>query len=253
MDEATVVKRSVNWKAFGILGGVVLALVLVPWVVSSYYIKFKQSAPAEAFAQVPASLESRPAPAVEKPAAVESWNLKPLDAAIARIISKHGTRFSVPEDASVPIMMQLVDAIPKSEFVDQISLYKTIKGLDGTTTVGGINRLNRLYIGKFYMLQGDVFKIQADRDYPVAGLSQFSVFGEVRLVGNLYVPVNVECDSAQIIPPFSMAPILGRITGFEVGISRGGDNIIVPQVRVVAIVRPSGCCGERESVIINYF
>ena len=199
---------------------------------------------------IPASVQ--PAKSVN-PQPNLNWGLEPLDKTIKGIVSKHSHKFSVIEGGSGPIFMGLIHQIPDTEFVDLVSFYKTIKGLDGTTTEEGAERLRQLYIGKYYVLQGDVFTIQADRDYPRNGMNEFSMFGEVRLVGSLMVPVNVDLVSTTKVPPYSKAAILSKITGFSVSTSRGGDGIIVPQVAVVALIRPSSCCESPEAVIINEY
>jgi hypothetical protein len=65
---------------------------------------------------------------------------------------------------------------------DQVSFYEAIGGLDGSTTLQALAKCRASFIGKCYMLGSD-FKIQADRDYPIEGLNEFSLFGQVNLVG----------------------------------------------------------------------
>jgi hypothetical protein len=101
------------------------------------------------------------------------------------------------------------------------------------------------------MLQGDVFQIQADRDYPREGLNQFEMFGQVRLVGTEYIPVNVTLFSTEKVPPYRIAAVLGKIMGFELGENMAGEQIIIPQVRVMAVANPSACCGDPDEIVIN--
>jgi hypothetical protein len=190
-------------------------------------------------------------PTTEKPPAPKNWQLPPLDAYISTLVGTHGNKFTVKEGESVPILQHLIDQIPKSQFVDLLPFYETIQGLDNTTKDEGLEKVRRNYVGKYYMLQGDVFKIQADRDYPREGLNEFEMFGEVRLVGSHYVPVNIECFSYEKVPPYASAPVLGKIIGFYMDRNQRGDNIIVPVVRVIAVVVPANCCDYPEDVIIN--
>jgi hypothetical protein len=149
------------------------------------------------------------------------------------------------------VFQHILNQIQDSQYVDRVSLYKSMEGLDGTTTLEALARDRKLYIGRYYVLQGDVFQIQADRDYPREGQNQFSAFGRVNLVGDYYVSVNVDCISTEKVPPYSSAPILGRIMDFRLGRNRAGKAIIVPVVRVVAVVSPSHCCGDPDEIIIN--
>jgi hypothetical protein len=163
----------------------------------------------------------------------------------------NGRRFKVPQGVSVRILQDMIHEIGKPQFVDLVSLYKTMAGLDGTTTLEGLSQVNSLCIGKYYMLQGDVFQIRADRDYPRAGLNEFSAFGRVNLYGDYFVPVNVELSSTERVPPYRVAAILGKITGFTLGQNLARKQIIVPNVRVMALASPSSCCGYPDEVIIN--
>jgi hypothetical protein len=164
----------------------------------------------------------------------------------------HGRRFRVPQTRSLVILQHILDQIPRSSLVvNMIPFYRALDGSDGSTTLQAVERLRALYIGKYYMLQGDVFKIQADRDYPHDGLYQFMVFGQVLFADNYYIPVNVDCASAERVPPYGVAAILGKITGFSMSKNRVGKTIIVPEVRVIAVAAPSSCCGDPDEIIIN--
>jgi hypothetical protein len=174
-----------------------------------------------------------------------------LEVYVAELKAIRGNRYRVRQGLGMEIFQHILNQIPHSQYVDRVSLYKSMEGLDGTTTLEALARDRKLYIGKYYVLQGDVFKIQADRDYPREGLNQFSAFGQVDLVGDYFVPVNVDCISAEKVPPYSIAPILGRIIGFRLGRNGAGKSIIIPVMQVVAVASPSQCCGYPEEIIIN--
>jgi hypothetical protein len=163
----------------------------------------------------------------------------------------HGRRFRVGQGRSLVILQHILNQIPQPQFVDLVSLYKSMQGLDGTTTQQALARDGTLYNGKYYMLQGDVFQIQADRDYPREGTNEFAEFGHVRLVADYYVPVNVDCISTEKVPPYTIAATLGKIVDFRLEQNRAGEAIIVPVVEVVAIASPSNCCGYPDEIIIN--
>jgi hypothetical protein len=175
----------------------------------------------------------------------------PLDQYLTDLCVFRGVRFKMKQGEGLDLMQHMLRLIPKSQYVDLIALYKAIDGLDGSTTLEAQANLRRLYIGKYYMLQGDVFQIQADRDYPREGLSQFSMFGQVKFLADYFVPVNVDCISDQKIPPYRTAAVLGRIIDFRLGENGAGKRIIIPVVRVVAVVNPSICCEYPEEVIVN--
>jgi len=101
------------------------------------------------------------------------------------------------------------------------------------------------------VLQGDVFSIQADRDYPIDGLNEFSLFGQVNLVGNTFIPVNIEAISTEKVPPYRIAPILGKILDFKLGTNRAGKAIIIPVVRIIAVANRSSSRDEPSEIIIN--
>jgi hypothetical protein len=77
------------------------------------------------------------------------------------------------------------------------------------------------------------------------------VFGQVLFAEDYYIPVNVDCTSNERVPPYGIAAILSKITGFGVSKNRFGKTIIVPEVRVIAVAAPSSCCGDSEEIIIN--
>jgi len=162
-----------------------------------------------------------------------------------------GGRFKVEQEVGGKFMDDVLHSIPKEEYVDLVSLYKAIGGLDGTTTSQSLANCRHSFIGKYYVLQGDVFHIQADRDYPREGINEFSLFGDVNLVADDYVPVNVYAISGEKIPPYTFAPILGKIIGFESGKNRADKAIIIPVVKVVLLTSLSRCCGNPDEIIIS--
>lgn len=167
------------------------------------------------------------------------------------LAKRKGSKFRVPYQEGEQLLRQVVQSLSDSEVVNQIDLYETIGGYDGSTTSAGARKLRRLYVGKYYMLPGDVFHIQGDRDYPASGKSTFIAEGNVRLVGDTYVPVSVICFSATNVPQYRMAPILGRITDFRVESSQGGALIIVPVIKVVGVFASSNFRDDGEELIIN--
>jgi hypothetical protein len=195
--------------------------------------------------------EQREAQQEEKKAQIDAKR-PALDLYKSELQLIHGKRFRVPQRRSLVILQHILDQIPRSSLVvNMIPFYRALDGSDGSTTLQAVERLRALYIGKYYMLQGDVFRIQADRDYPREGLYHFSVFGQVPFSQDYYIPVNVDCTSTERVPPYGVAPILGKITGFSMSKNRVGKTIIVPEVQVVAVAAPSSCCGDPEEIIIN--
>ncbi len=171
----------------------------------------------------------------------------------------HGRRFRVAPSYhehgdngpdSIAILQEMLNWIPRRAFVDQLSLYKLIGGLDGSSTAQALDKLRPL-TGKYVMLQGDVFQIRADRDYPHEGLNEFTVFGNVELVNNLDVPTNVLCMSAEKVPPYRVAPILGKIIDFRLAESLSGKTLIVPVVRVIVVASGTSFTSEPSEIIIN--
>ena len=114
-----------------------------------------------------------------------------MNAYLNRLIKQHGEKFQVSRETGIQILDNIVEGFKNADTVDLVDLYKTIGGYDGSTTLAGLAKLKRLYIGKYYMLQGDVFQINANRDYPVTGKNNFTA-GNVRLVGDTYVQTNVD-------------------------------------------------------------
>jgi hypothetical protein len=51
-------------------------------------------------------------------------------------------------------MQDVLNSIPKQEYVDLVSMYKAIGGLDGTTTDQALADCRDSFIGKYYVLQG---------------------------------------------------------------------------------------------------
>jgi hypothetical protein len=173
----------------------------------------------------------------------------------------HGNRFSVRQGLGTEIWKHIANQIPKSQYVDY-SFYRSMEGLDGSTTLQALAQLRKLYIGKYYDLHGDVFQIQADRDYPREGLNAFSVFGRERLADDYcyaglgdnrrcLIARNVDCISAEKVPPYRIAPMLTRIVNFRLGQNRAGKAIIIPVVQVIVLASLSTCCNYPDEIIIN--
>lgn len=160
-----------------------------------------------------------------------------------------GNRFSLDQSTAMDWMQQVLNKLPKNEIVDLISLYKTIAGFDGSTTTEALARCQRSFVGKYYVLQGDVFQIQVDRDYPREGENEFMLFGNVNLPP--YIPVNVAASSVEKVPPYRSAPMLTRIIGFNLGTNRGGEKIIIPVVQVILVVSGSSFRDDPSDVIIS--
>jgi hypothetical protein len=168
------------------------------------------------------------------------------------LVKQKGGKFQVPQQEGIHIVGKVVDSLRHAETVNQIDLYKTIGGYDGSTTSVGAEKLKRLYIGKYYMLPGDVFQIDARENYPVAGKNKFTAFGNINLVGSTYVPVNVICFSAIQVPPYRSAPILGKIVDFVIADNRAGEKVIVPVIKVVMVYSMYGSSNNGQSdFIIN--
>jgi hypothetical protein len=168
------------------------------------------------------------------------------------LVKQKGGKFQVPQQEGIHILEKVVDSLRHAETVNQIDLYKTIGGYDGSTTSVGAEKLKRLYIGKYYMLPGDVFQIDARGNYPVVGKNKFTAFGNVNLVGSTYVPVNVICFSAIQVPPYRTAPILGKIVDFVTADNRNGEKVIVPVIKVVMVFSMYGSSNNGQSdFIIN--
>jgi hypothetical protein len=98
---------------------------------------------------------------------------------------------------------------------------------------------------------GDVFQIQSDRDYPVEGRNEFSMFGNVNFTDTYHIPVNVLCISAEKVPPYRLSPVLGKIVDFKLGKNRMGKSIIIPVVDVLAVLGTQPYTNANEEVIIN--
>jgi hypothetical protein len=161
----------------------------------------------------------------------------------------HGRRFSTNQRAAEDWLQELLDKVPKRDFVDLVSMYTAIGGFDGSTTQEALAKCQRSFVGKYYMLQGDVFQIQADRDYPRDGENKFMLFGLVNLPPSM--PVNVAAMSDEKVPPYSLSPMLTKIVGFNLGTNRGGKSIIVPEVKVVAAVSSSSFMDNPSDIVIS--
>lgn len=160
-----------------------------------------------------------------------------------------GRRYSMDQTAAFNWMQQVLNRIPKNELVDLISMYKALAGFDGSTTSEALAKCQRSYVGKYYVLQGDVFQIQADRDYPRDGENDFMLFGNVNLPP--FIPVNVAATSAEKVPPYISAPMLTKIVGFNLGRNRRGETIVIPVVDVVLVVSGSSFRSDPSDVIIS--
>ncbi len=162
-----------------------------------------------------------------------------------------GRRFKVNQTVAYDFMQDVLNNIPKQEYADLFPMYKAIEGLDGSTTSAALMKCRSSFVGKYYVLQGDVFRIVADRDYPRAGLNRFSLFGNVQLVEGHYIGVNVHAISEERVPPYGMAPLLTQIIGFDLGKNRLGKTIIIPLVRVIMVISSASCCGLSDEVIAS--
>jgi hypothetical protein len=186
------------------------------------------------------------------PSATELKGVPTIDKFASRLRVIRGRRFRVVNEGDGnEILQDMLDKIPKQKFVDLMAMYEAMQGLDGTTTLQGLAKSRASFIGKYYILQGDVFQIQAERNYPLDGVHQFAMFGQVNLVGNNYIPVNVECISIEKVPPYQLSPVLGQIVDFKLRTNRAGKAIIVPVVQVVAVLGLHRFGSQDEEIIIN--
>jgi hypothetical protein len=160
-----------------------------------------------------------------------------------------GRRFSADQTVALDWLQELLDKIPKHDNVDLVSMYSAIGGFDGSTTSEALAKCQRSSIGKYWMLQGDVFQIQADRDYPRDGENEFMLFGRVNLPP--FMPVNVAAISAEKVPPYTMSPMLTQIVGFNLGTNRAGKSIIIPVVKVVVVVSASSFSDDPSDIVIS--
>ncbi len=160
-----------------------------------------------------------------------------------------GRKFGVNQMAAMEWLQQVLNKVPKEDLVDLISMYKAMEGFDGSTTAEALLKCQRSFVGKFYVLQGDVFQIQATRDYPRIGENEFMLFGNVNLPP--FIPVNVSATSKEKVPPYRIAPMLARIVGFGKGETRGGKTIIVPEVEIIIVVSGSSFTTDVSDVIVN--
>jgi len=164
----------------------------------------------------------------------------------------HGRRYKVLNPGvGDEILQSMLDKIPPKQMVDLIAMYQAIDGTDGSTTLQALAKSKASFVGKYFMLQGDVFQIQSDRDYPVEGLNEFSMFGQVNFTDNYYIPVNVLCISAEKVPPYQLSPVLGKIVDFKLGKNKMGKSIIIPVVDVVAVLGTQPYTNQDEEIIIN--
>ena len=149
------------------------------------------------------------------------------------------------------ILQSMLEKIPQKQMVDLIAMYRVIDGTDGSTTLQALAKSKASFVGKYFMLKGDVFQIQSDRDYPVEGRNEFSMFGNVNFTDTYHIPVNVLCISAEKVPPYRLSPVLGKIVDFKLGKNRMGKSIIIPVVDVVALLGTQPYTNANEEVIIN--
>ncbi len=162
----------------------------------------------------------------------------------------HGRRLKVARFmAGMDFLQRLLSSVPKPEYVDLVSMYKTIEGYDGSTSSEALASCRAHFIGKYYVLQGDVFQIQADRDYPLEGLNEFSIFGWVNLPPR--IPVNVVAASDEKMPPYTIAAMLSKIVDFQLGTNRAGQQIVMPVVEIVVAASGSQFADDPGEVIIN--
>jgi predicted small lipoprotein YifL len=160
-----------------------------------------------------------------------------------------GQRFSADQTVALDWLQELLNRVPKRESVDLVDMYKTIGGFDGSTTSEALAHCQQSFVGKYYMLQGDVFQIQADRDYPRDGKNEFMLFGQVNLPPSM--PVNVGATSQEKVPPYTMSPMLTQIVGFDLGKNRRGESIIIPLVKVVVVVSATSFSDDPSEIVIS--
>jgi hypothetical protein len=166
----------------------------------------------------------------------------------------HGRRYRIPRSKAIQLMYHVIDQVHDGvHYIDEVSFFAAIDGADGSTTGQALSKLRATAIGRYYVLPGDAFQIQADRDYPLSGRTTFTMFGRRRLVEDHWVPLNVECISTEPVPPYSMAPVLVRFIGFRPGESRSGQPIIVAIAKVIDVfaIPPSSEDDVPAEVIIN--
>jgi hypothetical protein len=162
----------------------------------------------------------------------------------------YGRRIRVSQFmAGMNFLQSVLRSVPKPDYADIVSMYKTIEGYDGSTSTEALERCRSLYVGKYYVLQGDVFQIQADRDYPLDGLNQFSLFGWVNLPPR--IAVNVSATSDEKMPPYYMAAMLSRIVDFQLGTNRAGETIVIPVVQILVAASVRQLTSEPGEVVIN--
>jgi hypothetical protein len=207
--------------------------------------RVKRALAAEAAQRETAMLAARQAEVQERKDRIRAQT-PALDMYASELRLIRGKRFSSNRLLGLEILNHITNQIPLQQKVNIVSMYTLMEGLDGSATLEALARLRSLYVGKYYMLPGDVFQIQANRDYPREGLNEFSAFGQVKLLANYYIPINVYCISTEKVPPYSLAPIFGRIINFSLSESRSGKTIIVPTLQVVAVVGLSA-----NEIIIN--
>jgi TonB family protein len=180
---------------------------------------------------------------------IEKYGLKPVRGHIFRVAPRfHENGPDGPD--STTVIIELWNQIPPEQRVDQVHLYTAIGGQDGSTTPQALKKLLDSAVGKFFMVGSD-FQIQADRDYPIEGRNEFSLFGRGHPYDNVFIPLNIEATSDEKIPPYRFAIIFGKITDFRLGKNRSGETIIVPAIRVIALTSPPFSTAEPSEIILN--
>jgi hypothetical protein len=199
-----------------------------------------------------AAADERAAKEAERRAALD--RRKPVFAlygADLRVI--HGRRFSITRSKAIELMDHVIDQIRDGvvPYIDERSFFATIDGGDRSTTAQALAKLRATAIGRYYVLQGDVFQIQADRDYPASGRTNFTMFGRRMLASDYWVSLNVECISTEPVPPYSIAPVLVQFIDFRRSVSTSGRTIIVPIARVIDVFEIPPLSDVPAEVIIN--
>jgi len=162
-----------------------------------------------------------------------------------------GNKFTTTNGREAEILGKLRDITSQSQLVDEVNMYVTLSGRDETSTAAALAKLRSHYIGKYLALGPNWYKIAADRDYPLQGKTAFAVFGNVHLVGDTYIPVNVVCHSALPVPPYSTSFIFGIIKDFRAGENKGNEKIIVPVMEVMVV--SADMHDGTNQLILNHF
>ena len=65
------------------------------------------------------------------------------------------------------------------------------------------------------------------------------------------MPVDIAAISAEKVPSYRFAIILGKIVDFRLGKNRAGESIIIPVIRIIALTSPSSSTDKASEIIIN--